>query len=160
MAGVPKVLLAQQCLTPLCIAAQAAHCLCWCVSHSRNHTSRNPVSGRLAPGQLLCGVKGACPTYVSAVWGRSVCSCTWCCGLHRAPRALPAPRGSPIVHARMLCFAPPRPGRGGPQQQKRKVPSHRFPKKSRGDSVCSTMAGGSWRLAVGSDWRLVVGNSW
>ena len=34
----------------------------------------------------------------------------------------------------------------------------RFPKKARGHSMCSTMVGGSWRLAVGGSWRLVVGN--
>ena len=34
----------------------------------------------------------------------------------------------------------------------------RFPKKARGHSMCSTMVGGSWRLAVGSGWRLAVGN--
>ena len=32
----------------------------------------------------------------------------------------------------------------------------RFPKKARGHSMCSTMVGGSWRLAVGSGWRLAV----
>ena len=34
----------------------------------------------------------------------------------------------------------------------------RFPKKARGHSMCSTMVGGSWRLAVGGSWRLAVGN--
>ena len=34
----------------------------------------------------------------------------------------------------------------------------RFPKKARGHSMCSTMVGGSWRLAVGGGWRLAVGN--
>ena len=33
-----------------------------------------------------------------------------------------------------------------------------FPKKTRGHSMCSTMVGGAWRLAVGGDWRLAVGN--
>ena len=36
----------------------------------------------------------------------------------------------------------------------------RFPKKARGHSMCSTMVGGSWRLAVGG-WRLAaVGGGW
>ena len=32
--------------------------------------------------------------------------------------------------------------------------------KARGHSMCSTMVGGGWRLAVGGGWQLAVGNSW
>ena len=41
---------------------------------------------------------------------------------------------------------------------KRKKKVFRFPKKARRRSMCSTMVGGSWRLAVGGGWRLAVGN--
>ena len=49
-------------------------------------------------------------------------------------------------------------GQGGPEREKKSVPLHSFPKKARGHSMCSTMVGGGWRLAVGGDWRLAVGN--
>ena len=42
---------------------------------------------------------------------------------------------------------------------KKKCSGTSFPKKARGHSMCSTMVGGSWRLAVGGGWRLAVG-SW
>ena len=42
--------------------------------------------------------------------------------------------------------------------EKKKKKVFRFPKKARGHSMCSTMVGGSWRLAVGGSWRLAVGN--
>ena len=48
-------------------------------------------------------------------------------------------------------------GRGVLNGKKKKV--FRFPQKARGHSMCSTMVGGSWRLAVGGGWRLAVG-SW
>ena len=35
-----------------------------------------------------------------------------------------------------------------------------FPKKARGHSMCSTMVGGGWRLAVGGGWRLATGGWW
>ena len=48
--------------------------------------------------------------------------------------------------------------RGVLNRKKKKV--FRFPKKARGHSMCSTMVGGGWRLAVGN-WRLVaVGGGW
>ena len=43
--------------------------------------------------------------------------------------------------------------------KKKKKKVFRFPKKARGHSMCSTMVGGSWRLAVGG-WRLAVGGGW
>ena len=46
--------------------------------------------------------------------------------------------------------------RGVLNGKKKKV--FRFPKKARGHSMCSTMVGGSRRLAVGGGWRLAVGN--
>ena len=36
----------------------------------------------------------------------------------------------------------------------------RFPKKARGHSMCSTMVGGSWRLAVVGGWQLATGGWW
>ena len=42
--------------------------------------------------------------------------------------------------------------------EKKSVPLHSFPKKARRHSMCSTMVGGGWRLAVGGGWRLAVGN--
>ena len=41
---------------------------------------------------------------------------------------------------------------------KKKCSGTSFPKKGCGHSMCSTMVGGSWRLAVGGGWRLAVGN--
>ena len=41
--------------------------------------------------------------------------------------------------------------------KKKSVPVPVFQKKARGHSMCSTMVGGGWRLAVGG-WRLAVGN--
>ena len=41
---------------------------------------------------------------------------------------------------------------------KKKSSGTSFPKKARGHSMCSTMVGGGWRLAVGGGWRLAVGN--
>ena len=41
---------------------------------------------------------------------------------------------------------------------KKKCSVTQFPKKARGHSMCSTMVGGRWWLAVGGDWRLAVGN--
>ena len=44
---------------------------------------------------------------------------------------------------------------------KKKVPLHSFPKKLYGHSMCSTMVGGGWQLAVGRTWQLVaVGGGW
>ena len=44
--------------------------------------------------------------------------------------------------------------------EKKKCSGTSFPKKARGHSMCSTMVGGGWRLAVGN-WRLVaVGGGW
>ena len=48
--GCPGWPLAQQCLTPLPTAAQAAHCLCWCVSHIHSRGNRGRASRRLARG--------------------------------------------------------------------------------------------------------------
>ena len=39
---------------------------------------------------------------------------------------------------------------------KKKCSGTSFPKKARGHSMCLTMVGGGWRLAVGG-WRLAVG---
>ena len=50
---------------------------------------------------------------------------------------------------------------GGPGRsltEKKKCSGTSFPKKARGHSMCSTMVGGGWRLAVGGGWRLAVGN--
>ena len=44
--------------------------------------------------------------------------------------------------------------------KKKSCPGTSFPKKARGHSMCSTMVGGGWRLAVGGGWRLAVGNWW
>ena len=44
--------------------------------------------------------------------------------------------------------------------KKKKCSGTSFPKKARGHSMCSTMVGGGWRLAVGGGWRLAVGNWW
>ena len=74
--------LEQQCLTPLPTAAQAAHCLCWCVSHTHNRRSRGRASGRLVRGHLPEGVKRVRP---ACVWGHFSCSSTWYCGPHLAP---------------------------------------------------------------------------
>ena len=41
---------------------------------------------------------------------------------------------------------------------KKKCSGTSFPKKAHGHSLCSTMVGGGWRLAVGGGWRLAVGN--
>ena len=49
-----------------------------------------------------------------------------------------------------------RPGRS--LTEKKKCSGTSFPKKARGHSMCSTMVGGGWRLAVGGSWRLAVGN--
>ena len=54
-----------------------------------------------------------------------------------------------------LCRVPS----AGVSLTERKKKVFRFPKKARGHSMCSTMVGGSWRLAVGGGWRLAVG-SW
>ena len=44
---------------------------------------------------------------------------------------------------------------------KKKCSGTSFPKKARGHSMCSTMVGGSWRLAAVGGWRLVaVGGGW
>ena len=51
----------------------------------------------------------------------------------------------------LACFT-----RGVLNGKKKKM--FRFPTKTRGHSMCSTMVGGSWRLAVGGSWRLAVGN--
>ena len=48
--------------------------------------------------------------------------------------------------------------RGVLNGEKKKCSGTSFPKKARGHSMCSTMVGGSWRLAVGGGWRLAVGN--
>ena len=52
-------------------------------------------------------------------------------------------------------------------KRKKKCSGTSFPKKARGHSMCSTMAGGGWRLAVGGwrrlavgSWQLVVGGGW
>ena len=42
--------------------------------------------------------------------------------------------------------------------KKKKCSGTSLPKKARGHSMCSTMVGGNWRLAVGGGWRLAVGN--
>ena len=59
--GCPGWPVAQQCLTPLPTAAQAAHCLCWCVSHIRSRSNRGRASRRIARGHLPSGVKRAGP---------------------------------------------------------------------------------------------------
>ena len=46
----------------------------------------------------------------------------------------------------------------GSLTEKKKCSRTSFPKKARGHSMCSTMVGGGWRLAVGGGWRLAVGN--
>ena len=61
--------------------------------------------------------------------------------------------------------APPlalhKPSQGGPQQGKKSVPLHSFPKKAHGHAMCWRWAVGGWRLATGSWWRLVVvGGGW
>ena len=43
-------------------------------------------------------------------------------------------------------------------KKKKKCSGTSFPKKARGHSMCSTMVGGGWWLAVGGGWRLAVGN--
>ena len=43
---------------------------------------------------------------------------------------------------------------------KKKCSRTSFPKKARGHSMCSTMVGGGWWLAVGGGWRLAVGGGW
>ena len=49
---------------------------------------------------------------------------------------------------------------GGPKRKKKQCSGTSFPQKARGHSMCSTMVGGGWRLAVGN-WRLVaVGGGW
>ena len=42
---------------------------------------------------------------------------------------------------------------------KKSVLLHSFPKKAHGHSMCSTMVGGGWRLAVGG-WRLAAIGGW
>ena len=42
--------------------------------------------------------------------------------------------------------------------EKKKCSGTSLPKKACGHSMCSTMVGGGWRLAVGGGWRLAVGN--
>ena len=58
-----------------------------------------------------------------------------------------------------LCPPHPPPGRAVLNGGKKKCSGTSFPKKARGHSMCSTMVGGGWRLAVGGGWRLAVG-SW
>ena len=53
---------------------------------------------------------------------------------------------------------PRQPHTGRSLTQKKKCSGTSFPKKARGHSMCSTMVGGGWRLAVGGSWRLAVGN--
>ena len=43
--------------------------------------------------------------------------------------------------------------------EKKKCSGTSFPKKARGHSMCSTMVGGGWRLAVGG-WQLATGGWW
>ena len=52
-----------------------------------------------------------------------------------------------------------RPPRAVPNGEKKIVLLHSFPKKARGHSMCSTMVGGGWRLAVGG-WRLAAIGGW
>ena len=54
------------------------------------------------------------------------------------------------------CWGVCETGRSLTEKKKRSGTS--FPKKARGHSMCSTMVGDGWRLAVGGGWRLAVGN--
>ena len=60
--------------------------------------------------------------------------------------------------ANLVPGHPSAPG-GSLTEKKKKRSRTSFPKKARGHSMCSTMVGGSWRLAVGS-WQLAVGGGW
>ena len=44
--------------------------------------------------------------------------------------------------------------------RKKKCSGTSFPKKARGHSMCSTMVGGGWQLAVGRRWRLAAVGGW
>ena len=59
-----------------------------------------------------------------------------------------------------LTAAPNQSPAGRSLTGKKKCSGTSFPKKARGHSMCSTMVGGGWRLAVGGGWRLAVGNWW
>ena len=65
------------------------------------------------------------------------------------PATNPPPQPASTAHARDA---------GVSLTEKKKCSGTSFPKKARGHSMCPTMVGGSWRLAVGGGWRLAVGN--
>ena len=66
-------------------------------------------------------------------------------------------RTHPQRHANKDTIRPLAAGRSL-TEKKKNCSRTSFPKKARGHSMCSTMVGGGWWLAVGGGWRLAVGN--
>ena len=67
------------------------------------------------------------------------------------------PGGGDAAHWQ-LCASEPGGSLTEKKKKEKKCSRTSFPKKARGHSMCSTMVGGGWRLAVGGGWRLAVGN--
>ena len=102
----------------------------------------DPISQRL-PSQLRSPW---------AEWHKNDAAGQWAAVPGMPTRPLNTPHVAPDILHQMDPYA------GVSLTRKKNCSGTSFPKKAREHSMCSTMVGGGWRLAVGGGWQLAVGN--